>query len=159
MTDLSNDIEELVERHLENESLFVVDIVITGNQEHSKVLIVLDGDEGVSINECAQISRKVGADIEEEELITGKYNLEVTSPGLDQPFKLKRQYVKNIGREVRVILNDGSEKEGKLEAVEEKELVLRERMITKNKSIKQYKKDTMALDFDQVLKTNIILSF
>ncbi|MDH5365863.1 MAG: ribosome maturation factor RimP, partial [Cyclobacteriaceae bacterium] len=112
--DLKARIEELVNENLESESHFLVDVVITASSEPKKVLILLDGDEGINIDNCAKISRVVGHAIEEEELINDAFRLEVSSPGLDHPITLLRQYEKNVGRQVKITLNDGLSHTGKL---------------------------------------------
>jgi ribosome maturation factor RimP len=89
-----------------------------------KVLILLDKDEGITIEECASVSRRLAAVLEAEETIEGSYNLEVSSPGLDQPLKIPRQYKKNVGRDLKVTLTDGETITGKLTAAEEDYIVL-----------------------------------
>jgi ribosome maturation factor RimP len=91
--------------------LFLVEVKMLPN---NKLIIHVDGDEGISIQDCAAISRHVGFHLEEENTIEKAYNLEVSSPGVGEPLKLQRQYVKNIGRELSVKLNGGEIKEGKL---------------------------------------------
>ena len=120
-------LKEIIESNLQNDKLFLVDLKVSVAGSNSKVAVILDGDEGVGIDECAEISRQVGNTIEEEELFIEAYNLEVSSPGLDQPLKLTRQYNKNIGRDVRILLKESSgELIGKLEGVKEEGVEIRE---------------------------------
>ena len=105
--DLEKKVEEIVQNELPDESVFIVDLQITGTNI-LKVAITLDGDQGISIDQCASVSRKVGFILEEDNLIDQKFNLEVSSPGIDQPLKLKRQYKGNVGRRVEVLLEDGN---------------------------------------------------
>ena len=79
-----------------------------------RVSVFVDSDEGLKIADCAAFSRKLGDRIEEEELFDNPYKLEVSSPGLDRPLLLVRQYKKNIGRDLKVRLNDGKEISGTL---------------------------------------------
>lgn len=108
--------EELLKDHRD---LFLVDVKVKGSVGNQKVLVFVDGDEGISIDQCGQVSRKLGGLIEEQDLFGGKYTLEVSSPGLDFPLTLHRQYVKNAGRDVVVELNDGVKVEGKLGKITE----------------------------------------
>ena len=125
--ELKERLEELVNDNLKSEQHFLVDIVITAKEGPKKVLILLDGDEGINIDDCAKVSRAVGHAVEEEELITDAYRLEVSSPGLDHPLMLLRQYEKNVGRKVKVTLNNGDTPTGILISVSETEIVLEEK--------------------------------
>ncbi|MBE7171471.1 MAG: ribosome maturation factor [Williamsia sp.] len=91
---------------------FLVDIRITpGN--HIKVFI--DNDKGITIDKCVAVNRALYKKIEESNLFPGgDFSLEVSSPGLDEPLKLHRQFVKNLGRFAEVTLHDGARVEGKL---------------------------------------------
>jgi ribosome maturation factor RimP len=101
----------------------------------NKIQVFLDADQGVSLGNCTQINRKLYAQIEEAALFEpGDFELEVSSPGLDEPLKLPRQYQKNIGRPVEVIMKDGRKICGKLLAADETSLQIEE---TKGKGKKQ----------------------
>jgi len=77
--------------------------------------VFIDADEGVNLAVLIEYNRKLYKFIEENSLYPdGDFSLEVSSPGLDEPLKLNRQYKKNIGRFVDVLLNDTTKKEGKL---------------------------------------------
>lgn len=121
--DLKDKIISLVESNLE-ESHFLVDVVISAKRGPKKVLILLDGDHGVTIDHCARLSRILGQLLDEEELIDDKYMLEVSSSGVDYPITLDRQYRKNIGRNIKVSLKDGTEAKGKLMEVNENGILL-----------------------------------
>lgn len=108
-------IKVIAEQAIEGiEDLFIVDVKVKGNSGNQKVLVFVDGDEGISIDQCSQISRHVGNSMEEEDFMSGKYTLEVSSPGLDHPIVLHRQYVKNVGRVLDIETLDGGKVDGKL---------------------------------------------
>ncbi|MEO6916638.1 MAG: ribosome maturation factor [Chitinophagaceae bacterium] len=93
----------------------------------NNVKIFIDGDQGVTIDRCVRINRLLSKDFEETQLFPADdYSLEVSSPGLDEPLKLIRQYNKNIGRKVEVELIDGRLVEGKLTGVTEESIDLEE---------------------------------
>ena len=98
----------------ETPDLFVVEVSHKGNKGTQKLVIKMDGDNGIGIDQCASISRQLGARIEEQDLIQDKFILEVTSAGLDSPLRIPRQFAKNVGRSLKVVMNDGGELEGKL---------------------------------------------
>ena len=137
--DLKTEIERLVNQLLtadaQGETLFLVDVHVAGNPNfHPKVTVLLDGDAGITIDKCAEISRRLGNQLETLDLINSAFVLEVSSPGLDTPLLLRRQYVKNLGRKVKVSLNDGSTKTGTLLAVNEEGILLEEERAGKRKA-------------------------
>lgn len=103
---------------------FLVEIKISpGNN----IKIFIDADHGVSIDKLAGYNRNLYRQIEESALFpNADFSLEVSSPGLDEPLKLHRQYVKNIGRDVEVIFKNGIKKEGKLVSAGDSEIIIEE---------------------------------
>jgi ribosome maturation factor RimP len=156
-------IELLVQEMLEHQdpSLFLVDVSLSNSKNSQKVIVHLDGDRGVSIDVCAEISRKLGAHIEEEDLIQGSFTLEVSSPGLDLPLKLHRQYAKNVGRKIKVLRQDNTTIKGTLTAVNEQQIVLQEeqKVKSKDKSKKQGETKEIVIPFEHIKKTNVLASF
>ena len=103
---------------------FLVDIKI---KPTNNVKVYLDGDSGITIEKCVQVNRSLYKKIEEAGIFpAGDFSLEVSSPGLDEPLKLVRQYKKNIGRKVEIQLLDGSVKAGRLVEVSEDGIILEE---------------------------------
>lgn len=104
------------------DDLFLVDIRI---KPTNNIKIFLDADSGLPIERCTKINRRLYKVIEEMGLYPdGNFSLEVSSPGIDEPLKLHRQFVKNTGRSLEVIKNDDSKIEGKLTGVDEKMITL-----------------------------------
>ena len=133
---------------------FIVDVVISSRQGPRKVLIVVDGDQGISIDDCAEISRQLSKSLDEIGFGGSNYSLEVSTPGLDQPLKLKRQYKKNIGRSLRLKLLDKTI-EGKLADVTEEKITLtQETGLGKNKEIKN-----LEVPFSEIDKAFVLVSF
>ncbi|HUR64965.1 MAG TPA: hypothetical protein VMZ03_01325 [Chitinophagaceae bacterium] len=118
---IENKIKALIS---EEPALFLVELKI---KPTNNIKIFIDGDEGVSIERLVYYNRKLYKDIEEGGMFPdGDFSLEVSSPGLDEPLKMHRQYRKNVGRLVEVITKEGERKEGKLINVYEEEIVLEE---------------------------------
>ena len=118
-------LEQKVQALISNESgYFLVETKIgPGNS----IKVFIDGDNGINIDKLVQYNRKLYKEIEEEGMFpNGDFSLEVSSPGLDEPLKLHRQYIKNIGRYVEVLLKDGQKFEGKLQQALENEIVIEE---------------------------------
>lgn len=116
--DLKAKIEEILTA-LPNDtnSFYVVEVSIGGTRNRPKITILIDNDAGISIDECAEVSRKVADTLDALDTISTAYTLEVSSPGVDYPLKSERQYLKNVGRTLHLWLHDGTEQEGKLEAL------------------------------------------
>ncbi len=147
-------VTELVEEKISDRpELFLVEVKMLPN---NKLIIHVDGDEGISIQDCAAISRHVGFHLEEENTIEKAYNLEVSSPGVGEPLKLKRQYQKNIGRELSIKLNDGELKEGKLLSMNDKSVTIEAKVKEKGKKVQLVE---TSLDFDNIIETKVLISF
>ncbi|OJZ14476.1 ribosome assembly cofactor RimP [Sphingobacterium sp. 40-24] len=146
-------IELIAEKIADREDLFIVNVKMRPN----KILeILLDGDNGVNIDDCAQVSRHVGFHLEEENVIDDAYRLEVSSPGIDANFVNIRQYQKNIGRTVQVKLNDNTKVEGTLLTVDEMKINVLQKIKEKGKKAQEVEKE---LPFDQIKATKVVISF
>jgi ribosome maturation factor RimP len=143
-------IEKMVQDMLANDpAYFLVEIRI---KPTNNVKLFLDGDQGVTIEKCISWNRALYKKIEEENLFpNGDFSLEVSSPGVDEPLKLFRQYKKNIGRTVEVILKDGVKVTGKMIDVSDTAITVEE---TKGKN---KKKEVIQHHFllDQIKSTKI----
>ncbi len=109
-------IKELVEARIEGTKLFVVDINVSSS---NKINVLIDGYDGVSINDCIDVSRGVEHNLDREDQ---DFELEVSSAGLDMPFLVPEQYKKNLGREVKVYTCDGRKHEGLLSYVDNEKI-------------------------------------
>lgn len=101
----------------ENPSLFLIDLKFLAN---NKIKVIVDGDSGVPLSECVRISRNIEHNLDREE---EDFSLEVTSPDISEPLKVKRQYNKNINRTLKVKTEEG-EFQGILSEVTEEEILL-----------------------------------
>jgi ribosome maturation factor RimP len=111
-------IKDLIDEALAlNESLYLVEVSISTN---NKIQIVIDGDNGVPLSECIRISRTVDNSLDRE---TEDFSLEVSTPDIAHPLKLKRQYIKNINRILKVKTVD-EEIEGTLQEADDDKIVL-----------------------------------
>ena len=92
----------------------------------NNIKVFVDADQGAAIDQLSKINRALYKWVEENLFPNGDFSIEISSPGLDEPLKLERQYLKNIGRVVEVLLKDGIKKEGKLLSISENEIVIEE---------------------------------
>jgi ribosome maturation factor RimP len=132
---------KLVQKHIQETDIFLVEAVVKpGNM----IRVHVDRPEGISIDECVGISRFLNGELDRDE---EDFSLEVSSPGISAPFKVKQQYEKNVGRTIEVRLDDGDRLEGKLESVAEKAIVL---------SVKGKQQE---IPFEEIVKAKTIISF
>src|ERR1700744_4063143 len=154
--DIEKRVKELVDEkiaEIARPDLFLVDAKMHSN---GKLIILLDGDKGVGIADCAAISRYVGFKLEEENVLDTAYNLEVSSPGIDTPLVLPRQYVKNIGRTLAIKMADGSKKEGKLSGLTEDAIIIEEIKKEKGKKAEEIEN---VIPLAQITETKVVISF
>ena len=105
-------VTQLVEEHLQASNSYLVDVAIKpGNY----IVVEIDSDDSVSIDDCVALSQYIEAHLDRD---VEDYELEVGSAGITSPFKVLRQYQKNIGNEVEMLLKSGTKKVGVLIAVD-----------------------------------------
>jgi ribosome maturation factor RimP len=120
----------------------------------NNIKVFLDADGGVAIDKCVKYNRALYKQIEESGMFPeGDFSLEVSSPGLDEPLKLQRQYTKNTGRNVEVLLHDGGKVEGKLTGVSDAAIQVEE-VKGKNKK-KEVIEHTIRIDNIKTTKIQI----
>ncbi|WP_294182713.1 ribosome assembly cofactor RimP [uncultured Sphingobacterium sp.] len=154
MQHIEKRVVELIEEKIaDRDDLFIVSVKMHPN----KILeILLDGDKGINIDDCAQVSRHVGFHLEEENVIDNAYRLEVSSPGIDANFVNIRQYQKNIGRTIQVKLIDNTKIEGTLVALDDTKINVLQKVKEKGKKAQEVEKK---LPFDQIKATKVVISF
>lgn len=147
-------IKELVENIIaESEDVFVVSISIN---PVNNIKIFVDADNGINIDKCVRITRAMNKIFEEDAWYPdGNFSLEVSSPGVDEPLLLPRQYKKNVGRTVEVVLLDGSILLGKMTDANEVGILL-EYKEGKNKKAVQINK---VLSFEEIKQVVVQISF
>ena len=133
--------------------LFLVEVKI---KPTNNIKVFIDGDQGVSIEKLVRYNRKLYKEIEESNLYpNGDFSLEVSSPGLEEPLKLHRQYLKNIGRYVEVTDKEGAQKEGKLISATETDIMVEE-IRGKGKKMETFQH---RIPFDNIKTTKIQIKF
>lgn len=120
MSEIKEKITSLVQGLLEGKEIFLVDVAIRGERGSTIAQVYVDTDRGITIGECAEISRELGTAVDDAGIFQDAYHLEVSSPGTDKPLLLLRQYHKNIGRPFKVAYREhegSSSLLGKLTAI------------------------------------------
>ena len=137
------------------------DFFLVGIELHknNKLDVFIDSDSGLPLDKCRQISRYLESYLDEEQWLGEKYTLEVSSPGLTRPLKLKRQYAKNIGRSLEVTLTDGTVKTAELKAVDDEGIQVEETVVVKEGKKKKKMVVQTDLHFDNIKKALVVISF
>jgi ribosome maturation factor RimP len=128
-------INTLVRDFVSGKDLFAVETKITPG----KILVAIDKPTGVTIEECVELNRFLYQHLEDSGLLE-KHELEVGSPGMDQPLKVLQQYHRRIGRTIKITTTDGQTHTGLLQSANNEEVVILETVIEKigkKKSINQ----------------------
>ncbi|WP_313027186.1 ribosome assembly cofactor RimP [Soonwooa sp.] len=149
-------IEALLASFLEErKDLFLVDLKISADDQ---ITVTLDGDNGVTLQDCLDASRAIEFNMDREE---HDFALQVMSYGLSEPLALNRQYQKNIGRELDVVLTSGEKIEGELVSVDEESITLllryrRPKLIGKGKEDVEEEK---VIRLDEIKKALVVIKF
>src|SRR5262245_54783101 len=146
-------IKDLIDQKLANGPHFALDVRVNARLNPPKITVIVDGDNGITIDDCANISRALSDSINQENVLED-YNLEVTTPGADQPLKLPRQYTKHIGRNLKVELKDNAVVRGKLLEADASSITIEE-----EKKDKKAPASIKKLTFDEIQKTLVMISF
>jgi len=151
---LENRVRELVlEKLADRPDLFIVSIKIINN---ANVTVLLDGDNGLGIHDCAMVSRHVGHCLEEENAVSDAYTLEVSSAGVGSPLILQRQFLKNIDRTLAIKLNSGEKLEGVLNTVTTDDIML---SIIKKEKGKKLSSDIITIANADIAEAIVQVSF
>ena len=148
------DIEKLVKEKLDDE-MFVVDISVSKN---NVIHVYVDGFDGMSIEKCIEISRHVEHSFDRDE---EDFELEVSSPGLTEGFKVREQYIKYTGRQIEVLNEDGEKLEGTLKTVDDDGIVLE---TSKREKVEGHKKKQLVVrdhkfKYNEIISAKAVISF
>ncbi|NOU19108.1 MAG: ribosome assembly cofactor RimP [Bacteroidales bacterium] len=148
-------IENLIKPKIDEEDLFQVEVSVNSS---NKISVFIDGDKGVTIDQCMALSRFIEQNLNRDE---EDYELDVSSAGLDLPLKVQRQYIKNIGRSVAIILRNGQKLTGKLVNANDDgiNLEVEKNVVLEGKKRKQQITEIMPLKYSDIKSTKIVVSF
>ena len=142
-------IQRLVEEFLKGTELFLVAVKVSSA---NRITVLADKNEGITIDECASIHRHIEKNLDRD---TEDFELQVSSPGLDSPFVVREQYLKNAGRKVEVIDNEGVRYSGILKNITKGGFELETELKVKGKT-KELK--DISFNFEQIKSTRVILT-
>lgn len=145
----------LIDEFIEENNVFLVDATISAK---NAIVITIDSFDGVPISTCVALSRHIEGNLDREE---EDFELQVSSAGIGQPFKVHNQYVKNIGKDVEVLLVSGQKLKGVITQVDEKgiELEYSEKVKIEGKKKKETVVKKEVIEFNDIKTTINLITF
>lgn len=145
----------LIDDAIEGTEIFLVDLTISSS---NRISVLVDAIGGLPITDCIKVSRGIEHNLDREEQ---DFELNVSSPGLDKPLKVFKQYEKNIGRSLKVTLNDEGVFDGLVEAVNGEEIhMLLEKVHTAKGKVEELEKGSkMILLIEDIKEAKVNISF
>jgi len=149
------EVTNLIQGKLKENSCFVVELEVG---EGNMISLEIDSLQGITVQDCMRFSRALENNLDRE---LEDFALQVSSPGLDKPFRVKEQYQKNIGRNVKIVRVEGNVVKGELKEVNKDEIIVeysfKERIEGKKKKQTIVKKEK--INFNNIKETTVIISF
>jgi ribosome maturation factor RimP len=151
----TENIRNIVDQILENSECFLVEVSV---KPGNRIVVFADKLDGITIDECANISREIEKHLNRD---VEDYELEVSSPGLTLPFKVKQQYFKNVGKEIEILLNSGSKFTGKLMAMSDTgiEVEVEKKIKISGHKKPEIKKEIEKIEFNNIKSTKVFINF
>ncbi len=144
-------VKELALEKIVELDYFLVDIKVSSTNE---ITVLFDKDGGVGIKECLLISRHIEGNLDRD---IEDYQLTVCSPGIDKEFVVKEQYLKNIGRDVKIKTDEGDIIKGELKFYSDKNVVVE--TSKKQKKRKELLIEQITIPIDKIKETKLIIKF
>lgn len=151
----SSYIENLFNEFNAENKYFIVDLKVSVSNQ---INILADSFEGITINECVEISRFIEHKLDRD---NEDFELQVSSPGIDTPLKLPVQFQKNVGRTLKVVTNEGVQYEGELTRIENNILtiVFQEKVLPEGKKRKKWVSCSKEIDINNIKNAKVVISF
>ncbi|MDP3149006.1 MAG: ribosome maturation factor RimP [Ignavibacteria bacterium] len=148
---LEKKIVNITKEITDQNGLLLIDFLFRGFSNSTVIEVFIDGEKGVSVEDCAKISREINEQIEAENLFDSAYRLEVSSPGADRPLKFLQQFTKHVNRNFDLQLSEESETNkkvvGKLLSINGENLVF------------LIQKEEVTVPYNTIKKAKVIISF
>ena len=149
MNSTKQNILNIAQEISEKNNLLLLEVLFRGSERNHVVEIFIDGEDNLSADDCARISREINEVIEKNELLNSAYRLDVSTPGVDRPLEYLKQYKKHINRKFEVRYKSGENKKditAKLVKIEEDNLYF-------------YSDREQVIKFEDIIKAKVLVSF
>lgn len=158
MSNQFKNITEIAGQQAQNLGLLLIEVAYKGDERNRIIEIFVDSSKGVSVDDCAKLSRQIAEVIDAENLITSKYRLDVSSPGVDRPLKYLEQFDKHLNRKFEVVYQENSPAEAP-EPVKQK---LSGKLIMIQGDILTFRADNKIetdINFNNIITAKVLISF
>lgn len=142
------EIKPLIEHWMQDKSIFLVDIKLSPG----KLIVYADKPAGISLDECAELNRFLFHSLDESGF-NEQHTIEVSSPGIEYPFKVRQQFEKNIGRTINITTTEGEQAQGILESMDDKSIIL---SMKKTKNRTAHQKEFL---FEKIREAKAVITF
>lgn len=149
-----NTVKELAENFIKDSENYLIDVLVSSG---NKIKVFIENDSHVSIQDCISLSRHIESNLDREK---DDFELEVSSPGIDQPFKSIRQYKKYLGKLVEILLTSGEKVKGELSKVDDNQVEIIQIKNSGNKKLTQKSlKDNVTRIFpmNEIKETKLVI--
>ncbi len=149
MNSFRRNIKDIAEKVLWDSGFFLIDTIVRGHDNDLVIELFIDGENNITAEDCAEMSRKINNYLEENQIITSSYRLDISSPGIDRPLLFLKQYPKHINRKFDITFNaDGEDKKmsGVLKNVNGEQLTF-----ISGKEVQ--------INFKDIIKAKVLVSF
>ena len=151
---LNDQIHSLVQEKIAGTENFLVEVKVSP----SKVIVLIDHPQGIKIEDCVAVSRFLQEKLDTTDVFE-KHELEVGSPGMEEPLKVLQQYIKRLGKNVAVTTFDGIRHTGILLSADANNIQLEETLIVKTGKKKEKQIQNSSIPFTNIKETKVIFSF
>jgi ribosome maturation factor RimP len=148
---IENEIFDIAEKYVEEFGGYVLDVNLKGSRGSRIAVVIADTETGITLDELASVSKQTERDLDESELLTEKYTLEVTSPGMDRPMTDARDFRRRKGQKARVehtMLEPAEPVEGEIHSISEESV-----------TIKSKEQGELVIPFDQIVRAKLLLDW
>jgi ribosome maturation factor RimP len=149
MNSFRKNIRDIAEEALRDSGFFLIDMIVRGHDNDRVIELFIDGENNITAEDCAEMSRKINNYLEENKIITSPYRLDISSPGIDRPLLYLKQYPKHINRKFDITFNaDGEDKNltGVLKNVNGEQLTF-------------FSDKEVQINFKEIIKAKVLVSF
>ncbi|MDG1262077.1 MAG: ribosome assembly cofactor RimP [Flavobacteriales bacterium] len=148
-------VEHLIEAEFGDSPIFAVSVEVSSQND---IRVLVDNDNGIAITDCVKVSRLIEGSFDRE---VEDFSLQVSSPGLDQPLKVLRQYKKNIGRSMKLSLLEGGSIEGVMNEVGDEaiQLTTREKRRIEGRKSKEWVEEVHEIKIEDIKVAKVVISF
>jgi ribosome maturation factor RimP len=148
-------LEEKIDEYLSETKSFLISLEVSAGND---IQVLIDNDENTSVSDCIGLNKHLEKSMDRDE---EDFSIQVSSPGLKRAFTHVRQYIKNIGRDVKVLLVEGQKVEGKLVKADEEgiEVLTKRKERIEGRKAKRWVEENHAFTYEEINETKVVITF